>query len=122
MYKSNAMKASRHDHVCCMQLWRHAIHYVAEVVLEGIARVKSRCSTIGRNAMSAGSPLLVRMHVAAAWNQFAALHVCYHIKIWQMLAGSHAAYQQTSVAATLIYQHTFRVGRGEVAVATAIAL
>lgn len=38
-----------------MQLWRHAIHYVAEVILEGVARVKSRCSTIGRNAMSAGA-------------------------------------------------------------------
>ena len=36
------------------QLWRHAIHYVAEVVLEGIARVKTRCSAIGRNAMSSG--------------------------------------------------------------------
>ncbi|KAA6428997.1 MAG: hypothetical protein FRX49_01107 [Trebouxia sp. A1-2] len=34
------------------QLWRHAIHYVAEVVLEGIARVKTRCNAIGRNAMS----------------------------------------------------------------------
>ena len=37
-----------------MQLWRHTIHYVAEVVLEGIARVKTRCSAIGRNAMSSG--------------------------------------------------------------------
>ncbi|KAL3152495.1 hypothetical protein ABBQ32_001530 [Trebouxia sp. C0010 RCD-2024] len=36
-----------------LQLWRHAIHYVAEVILEGVARVRGRCSTIGRNAMSA---------------------------------------------------------------------
>ena len=42
-----------------MQLWRHAIHYVAEVILEGIARVKNRCSAIGRNAMSAGLQLLL---------------------------------------------------------------
>ena len=35
-----------------MQLWRHAIALVGEVVLDSIARVRSRCSAIGRNAMA----------------------------------------------------------------------
>ncbi|KAK9839764.1 hypothetical protein WJX84_011037, partial [Apatococcus fuscideae] len=34
------------------QLWRHAIALVGEVVLDSIARVRSRCSAIGRNAMA----------------------------------------------------------------------
>ena len=52
------MVARDHPHnlnlSCVLQLWRHAIHYMAEVVLEGIAQVKARCSAIGRNAMSTG--------------------------------------------------------------------
>ena len=50
-----AVRMSCADGVLCTpQLWRHAIHYTAEVVLEGIAKVKTRCSAIGRNAMSSG--------------------------------------------------------------------
>ena len=35
-----------------LQLWRHAIHYMAEVMLEGVARIRTRCSAIGRHALS----------------------------------------------------------------------
>ncbi|KAK9817254.1 hypothetical protein WJX72_011915 [[Myrmecia] bisecta] len=35
------------------QLWRHAIAFTAEVILDGIAKVRSRCSAIGRNQMAA---------------------------------------------------------------------
>ena len=35
-----------------LQLWCHAITLIAESALEGVARVRSRCSAIGRNAMS----------------------------------------------------------------------
>ena len=35
-----------------VQLWCHAITLIAESALEGIARVKSRCSAVGRNFMS----------------------------------------------------------------------
>lgn len=33
-------------------MWRHALAAVGEAVLEGFARVKCRCSAIGRNTMS----------------------------------------------------------------------
>ena len=77
MHQSYATGASRHDHVCWIQLWRHAteIHCIAEVILGGVATVKSSCSTIGRNAMSAGSRLLMCMHVAAACQLIAQLHI-----------------------------------------------
>ena len=39
-----------------LQLWKHAIRYVAEIILEGVAKLKGRCSAIGRNAMSSGQP------------------------------------------------------------------
>ena len=45
------------NHVTVMgalQLWKHAIHYVAEIVLEGVAKLKGRCSAIGRSTMSSG--------------------------------------------------------------------
>ena len=35
-----------------VQLWCHAISLIAESALEGVARARSRCSAIGRNAMS----------------------------------------------------------------------
>ena len=35
-----------------VQLWCHAIMLIAESILEGVARVKSRCSAVGRNFMS----------------------------------------------------------------------
>ena len=55
MTARQAVRMSCADGVLCtLQLWRHAIHYTAEVVLEGIAKVKTRCSAIGRNAMSSG--------------------------------------------------------------------
>lgn len=44
---------------CLVQLWMHAIRYVAEVVLEGISNIKGRCSAIGRNAMSSGLLILI---------------------------------------------------------------
>ena len=37
---------------CDLQLWRHAISLMADVILEGISSVRSRCSAIGRNTMS----------------------------------------------------------------------
>lgn len=36
-----------------VQLWCHATALIAEVILEGVTRVKGRCSAIGRNAMTA---------------------------------------------------------------------
>ena len=35
-----------------VQLWCHAVTLIAESTLEGVARTRSRCSAIGRNAMS----------------------------------------------------------------------
>jgi hypothetical protein len=35
------------------QLWCHAITLMGEIVLEGISRIKGRCSAIGRNAITA---------------------------------------------------------------------
>ena len=37
-----------------MQLWRHALAFTAEVLLDGIAKAgaKSRCTAMGRAAMS----------------------------------------------------------------------
>ncbi|DBA88301.1 TPA: hypothetical protein ACH3X1_016771 [Trebouxia sp. C0004] len=52
MFRERLRQIKSLTHPNLLQLWRHAIHYVAEVVLEGIARVKTRCSAIGRNAMS----------------------------------------------------------------------
>eukprot|EP00891_Asterochloris_glomerata_P005698 jgi/Astpho2/5698/fgenesh1_pg.00079_%23_105_t len=40
------------SHANVQQLWRHAIHYMAEVTLEGVARIRTRCSAIGRHALS----------------------------------------------------------------------
>jgi len=36
---------------CLLQLWCHAIALLAEVILDGVSRIKGRCSAIGRNAM-----------------------------------------------------------------------
>lgn len=36
-----------------MQVWRHAIIACGEAMLEGFAKVRGRCSAIGRNTMSA---------------------------------------------------------------------
>jgi len=38
----------------CMQVWHHALQFTAEVMLEGLARAgaKSRCTMMGRAAMS----------------------------------------------------------------------
>ena len=42
------------QHQPCLQLWLCGLQYVAEVVLEGLARAgtKSRCTVMGRSAMS----------------------------------------------------------------------
>ncbi len=46
------------------QLWCYAGALLAEVILEGVSRIKGRSSAIGRNAISADVqvPLLVAMH------------------------------------------------------------
>ena len=36
-----------------VQLWCHAVTLLAEVILEGITKIKGRCSAIGRNAITA---------------------------------------------------------------------
>ena len=38
--------------MCLLQLWRHAIVVVGEVMLDSFARVRGRCSAMGRNAMA----------------------------------------------------------------------
>ena len=50
-----------------MQLWRHAMNFTAEVVLEGIAKAGSRgkCTPMGRAAMSLDLQVIQESHAHA---------------------------------------------------------
>ena len=48
-----------------VQLWRHAMNFTAEVVLEGIAKAGSRgkCTPMGRAAMSLDLQVILTKHI-----------------------------------------------------------
>ena len=60
------MMASYH-----VQVWSHALQFTAEVMLEGLARAgaKSRCTMMGRAAMSLDLQVCPVLHGCAACKQ-----------------------------------------------------
>lgn len=51
--------------VWLLQVWHHALQFTAELILEGIARAgaKSRCTMMGRAAMSLDLQVQHRAHL-----------------------------------------------------------